>query len=84
MPSELWGALREFIRFALTPRDDKKTPSCGMSADVDPLAFMVGLDLTYLAGEKAAEQITSPGVLVPNEDQTAFVSECCIQSPRLG
>jgi hypothetical protein len=51
----------------------------GMADDVDPLAFLLELNLACAAKEKAGEKITPPGLPLPDEEQARFVTVDCIQ-----
>jgi SAM-dependent methyltransferase len=53
----------------------------GMADDVDPLAFLLELNLACAAKEKAGEKITPPGLPLPADEQKQFLSEDCIQPP---
>ncbi|MFN2507428.1 MAG: hypothetical protein ABR589_01495 [Chthoniobacterales bacterium] len=55
----------------------------GMPDDADPLAFLLELNLACAAKEKAGEKITPPGLPLPAEEQAEFVTDDCIQPPRL-
>ncbi|HEV2046728.1 MAG TPA: DNA methyltransferase [Chthoniobacterales bacterium] len=56
----------------------------GMADDVDALAFLLELNLTCAAKEKAGEKITAPGLpSCPPEKAKHFVSEDCIQPPTV-
>ena len=55
----------------------------GMADDVDPLAFLLELNLACAAKEKSGEKITPPGLPLPEKDQAAFITEDCIQPPRI-
>jgi hypothetical protein len=52
----------------------------GMAEDVDPLAFLLKLNLVCAAKEKAGKKITPPGLPLPVEEQQAFVTEDCIDA----
>jgi SAM-dependent methyltransferase len=55
----------------------------GMAADVDPLAFLLELNLACAAKEKAGKKITPPGLPLPAEEYVKFVTDDCIQAPPL-
>src|SRR5207237_2718136 len=55
----------------------------GMAGGADPLAFLLELNLSCAAKEKAGEKITPPGLPLPEKDHAAFITEDCIQSPTL-
>jgi MmeI, N-terminal domain len=54
----------------------------GMPADADPLAFLLELNLTCAAKEKAGEKITPPGLPLPPNEHSKFVTNDCIKLPR--
>ncbi|HTF37526.1 MAG TPA: type IIL restriction-modification enzyme MmeI, partial [Blastocatellia bacterium] len=55
----------------------------GMPPDVDPLAFLLELNLACAAKEKAGEKITPPGLPLPPEEQAAFITDDCIRPPKV-
>jgi hypothetical protein len=55
----------------------------GMLPDVDPLAFLLELNLACAAKEKAGEKITPPGLPLPPEEQAAFITDDCIRPPKV-
>ena len=48
-------------------------------AATDPLAFLLALNLTLAAKEKAGEKITPPGLPLPEAEGTAFITDDCIR-----
>ncbi len=52
-----------------------------MAEDVDPLKFLLELNLPCTAKEKAGEKITPPGLPIPREEHAAFITDDCIQAP---
>ena len=56
-------------------------PSEKTAEDVDPLAFLLELNLACAAKEKAGEKITAPGLPLPADEQKQFLSDDCIQPP---
>lgn len=50
----------------------------GMSADADPLAFLLALNLELAAKEKDGKMITPPGLPLPETGRAAFVTTDCI------
>ena len=52
-----------------------------MAEAVDPLAFLLELNLACAATEKAGEKITQLGLPLPREEQQRFVTEDCIAAP---
>ena len=71
------------LREAHTQLDAAVRVAYGMSPDVDPLAFLLELNLACAAKEKAGEKITLPGLPLPSNEQQKFVSQDCIQAPGL-
>jgi hypothetical protein len=55
----------------------------GMPYDADPLAFLLELNLSCAATEKAGGKIMPPGLRLSVNEQQAFVTKDCISSPRL-
>jgi hypothetical protein len=53
----------------------------GMPADADPLAFLLELNLACAAKEKAGEKITPPGLPLPPNEHSEFVTNDCIEPP---
>jgi SAM-dependent methyltransferase len=51
----------------------------GMAKGVDPLAFLLELNLACAAKEKAGEKITPPGLPLPTQQHAEFVTDDCIQ-----
>jgi hypothetical protein len=54
----------------------------GMGDAVDPLSFLLELNLACAATEKAKKKITPPGLPLPAEEQASFFTEDCIQPPK--
>lgn len=55
-----------------------------MADDVDPLAFLLDLNVACAAKEKAGEKVTPPGLpLAASDEQQAFVTDDCIRAPTL-
>jgi hypothetical protein len=55
----------------------------GMTEDADPLAFLLECNLACAAKEKAGEKITPPGLPLPAKEHGAFVTEDCIEPPKI-
>ena len=55
----------------------------GMSADADPLAFLLDLNLALAAREGAGEAITPPGLPAWVEDRAGYVTEDSIRAAPL-
>ena len=47
----------------------------GMAEDVDPLAFLLELNLACAAKEKAGKKITPPGLPLPEAERAGFVTD---------
>src|SRR6266481_3053813 len=54
----------------------------GMRADADPLAFLLEFNLACAAKEKGGEKITPPGLPLPPNEHSEFVTNDCIKPPR--
>ena len=52
-----------------------------MPDDVDPLAFLLDLNLACAAKEKVGEKITAPGLPLQTKEHAKFITEDCIQPP---
>jgi hypothetical protein len=48
-----------------------------MPKTTDPLAFLLTLNLTLAAKEKAGDPLTSPGLPLP-EAEAAFITDDCV------
>ena len=55
----------------------------GMPQAADPLAYLLKLNLACADKEKAGEKITPPGLPLPQEERTYFITDDCIQPPQL-
>ena len=51
----------------------------GMPDAADPLAFLLALNLACAAKEKAGEKITPPGLPLPPEEHSRFITDDCIR-----
>jgi len=51
----------------------------GMAEDVDPLAFLLELNLACAAKETAGEKITPPGLPLPAEEHASVITDDCIR-----
>jgi len=69
------------LRDAHARLDASVRAAYGMPADTDPLAFLLELNLACAAKEKAGEKITPPGLPLPVEEQSACITDDCIQPP---
>ena len=66
------------LRDAHTDLDAAVRAAYGMPADADPLAFLLALNLELAAKEKDGQTITSPGLPLPENERSAFVTTDCI------
>ena len=66
------------LRDAHARLDAAVRASYGMAEDVDPLAFLLELNLACAAKEKAGQKITPPGLPLPERERNAFTTEDCI------
>jgi len=55
----------------------------GMKEDVDPLGFLLELNLACAKKEKAGEKITPPGLPLPPNEQKNLVTDDCIEPPTI-
>src|SRR5947207_2775080 len=55
----------------------------GMADDVDPLAFLLELNLACAAKEKAGKKITPPGLPLPKKEHAQFITDDCIDPPKI-
>ena len=72
------------LREAHTRLDTAVRAAYGMpeekrGAATDPLAFLLALNLTLAAKEKAGDKITPPGLPLPEADRAAFVTDDCVR-----
>ena len=72
------------LRDAHTRLDTAVRAAYGMPKTADPLAFLLALNHTLAAKEKASEPITPPGLPLPPAEHPAFLTADCIQAPALG
>src|SRR4029077_6035932 len=54
----------------------------GMPQDVDPLAFLLNLNLACSAKQNAGKKITPPGLPLPSKEHAVFITNDCIEPPR--
>jgi hypothetical protein len=52
-----------------------------VAEDVDPLAFLLELNLDLAAREKAGRKITPPGLPLQTKERKMFITDDCIQAP---
>jgi hypothetical protein len=67
------------LRDAHARLDGAVRAAYGMAEDVDPLAFLLELNLACAAKEKAGEPIIPPGLPLPERERAAFTTEDCIR-----
>ena len=67
------------LREAHTRRDTAVRTAYAMPANADPLAFLLALNLTLAAKEKAGEKITPPGLPPSESERSDFVSNDCVR-----
>ena len=67
------------LRAAHTRLDTAVRAAYAMPKDADPLAFLLALNLTLAAKEKAGEPITSPGLPLPEAERAPFVTDDCVR-----
>ena len=72
------------LRDAHARLDTAVRAAYGMAEDVDPLAFLLELNLACAAKEKAGKNITPPGLQLPPEEQAEFVTHDCIRKSHVG
>ena len=68
------------LRTAQARLDTAVRTAYTMPAKADPLAFLLALNLTLAAKEKAGEPITPPGLPLPATDHSAFLTEDSIRA----
>jgi hypothetical protein len=68
------------LRDAHTHLDAAVRTAYAMPKDADPLAFLLALNLTLAAREKAGEKITSPGIPFPPAERIAFQTADCVKA----
>ena len=69
------------LRDAHARLDNAVHAAYAMPSAADPLAFLLGLNLTLAASEKAGQKITPPGLPLPESDRPAFITPDCISAP---
>jgi hypothetical protein len=67
------------LRDAHTRLDTAVRAAYAMPKGADPLAFLLTLNLTLAAKEKAGEPITPPGLPLRQGKPTAFVTSDCVR-----
>lgn len=67
------------LRTAQARLDTAVRTAYAMPSKADPLAFLLALNLTLAAKEKAGEPITPPGLPLPATDRSAFLTEDSIR-----
>ena len=71
------------LRAAHARLDAAVRAAYGMADDVDPLAFLLELNLACAAKERAGEKVTPPGLPLASDEQQPFVSDDSIRAPTL-
>jgi hypothetical protein len=71
------------LRDAQARLDAAARAAYGMADDVDPLAFLLELNLACAGKEKPGKKVTPPGLPLPNNEQNELVTGDCIQASRL-
>jgi SAM-dependent methyltransferase len=66
------------LREAHTRLDTAVRAAYAMPKAADPLAFLLALNLTLAAKEKAGEKITPPGLPLPDAEHATFITADCI------
>ncbi len=67
------------LRDAHAKLDTAVRASYGMPNDSDPLAFLLDLNLACAAKEKTEQQITPPGLPLPQEEHLSYTTDDCIR-----
>ncbi len=71
------------LREAHTRLDTAVRAAYAMPKAADPLAFLLALNLTLAAKEQAGEKITPPGLLLPEAERSAFITNGCVRIAEL-
>jgi SAM-dependent methyltransferase len=71
------------LRNAHARLDSAVRAAYGMADNADPLAFLLELNLTCAAKEKAGKKITPPGLPLPAKEHADFMTEDCVEPPKL-
>ncbi len=67
------------LREAHTRLDTAVRAAYAMPKAADPLAFLLALNFTLTAKEKAGEKITPPGLPLSESERSKFVSNDCVR-----
>ena len=67
------------LRTAQARLDTAVRTAYAMPAKTDPLAFLLALNLELATKEKAGENITPPGLPLPELERTAFITDDCVR-----
>jgi len=67
------------LREAHTRLDTAVRAAYAMPKDADPLAFLLAVNLTFAAKEKAGTVITPPGLPLLESKRATFVTDDCVQ-----
>ncbi len=68
------------LREAHAQLDAAVRAAYGMADDIDPLAFLLELNLACAAKEKAGKKITPPGLPLPLEEHARLITNDCIDA----
>ncbi len=67
------------LRTAQARLDTAVRTAYAMPPKADPLAFLLSLNLTLAAIEKAGEKVTPPGLPLPDAERLRFITADCVQ-----
>jgi len=67
------------LRDAHARLDTAVRAAYGMSSSVDPLAFLLELNLALAAKEQKGVPITPPGLPLPPAEQAAYITDDCVR-----
>ncbi len=67
------------LREAHTRLDTAVRAAYAMPKAADPLAFLLALNLTLAARERAGEPIIPPGLPLPESERIAFITDDCVR-----
>ena len=67
------------LRKAHTRLDTATRAAYAMPKDADPLTFLLALNLTLAAKEKAGEKITPPGLHLPHDERETLITGDCVR-----
>jgi SAM-dependent methyltransferase len=70
------------LRTAQTRLDTAVRAAYGMPTKADMLAFLLALNLTLAAKEKAGVPITPPGLPLRESERASFITDDCVRAPN--